>query len=76
MSFKTVIVRTGSPTQFDQFEYGTVCKSADHHHDKYELHLQVGKNEASPNWESLGFFHTDSPKEYIDELISLRLKKN
>lgn len=76
MSLRTVIVRTGPPHQFDQFEYGTICKSGDHHHDKYELYLQVGKHEVSPNWESLGIFHIDSPQSYIDELISMRLKKN
>jgi hypothetical protein len=75
MSLRTVIVRTGKPSQFDQFEYGTLCRVENHHHNDYELYLQVGKDEEHPQWELLGLFNSDSPQQYIDELVSLRLKK-
>ena len=75
MSLRSVIVRTGRPTQFDQFEYGTMCRSEDHHHNNYELYVQVGKHEESPQWELMGLFNNDSPQAYIDEIVSLRLKK-
>jgi hypothetical protein len=75
MSLRTVIVRTGPPHQFDQFEYGSVCRSQDHNHDKYDLYLQVGKHEVCPQWELIGSFFHDAPQDHIDELIAMRLKK-
>lgn len=76
MESRNVIVRHGIPTSLDQAPYGTVCNVVDHHQDKYDTYLQVGKNEEIPEWELLESFNARTSSEHIEGRISSRLRKN
>jgi len=71
-----IIDRYGIPTELDQFPYGTQCKVSNHHHNEYDLYLQVSDDEDNPEWDLLGTFTTSSNQFEIEQLMMSRLRKN
>lgn len=69
-----VIERYGIPTKMDQFPYGTSCKVYDHHHDNYDLYLQICQDTENPQWELLESFSKVSNQDNINNMIKSRLK--
>ena len=71
-----VLVRRSEPSELDIAPYGTKCKVMDHHHDAYDLYLQVGYNEDAPSWELLGNFSSKTHPDLLKELVETRLRKH
>lgn len=76
MNLQNAIIRHSKPSSLDQNQYATVCKVQDHHMNEYMIYIQASKNENNPQWELIGLFNAQSPSEYVDTLISMRLSKN
>jgi hypothetical protein len=83
MFSRNFITRCGEPTEFDMASYGTVCHvkksqstAQSIHWDDFDIYLQVGEDEEEPKWEFLGSFSSESPHDYIDDLIEVRLRKH
>ena len=75
MSNETLIIlRHSAPSILDELPYGTACKVIVE--DKFELYVQINKNELQdPNWMFVGIFDKDVGEFIIGEEIKYLLGK-
>jgi hypothetical protein len=64
-----MLSRCGEPTKYDHAPYGTVCKVIKTMQDEFELYIQLGADEAAPQWQSIGSYTVTSLENAIDEII-------
>ena len=69
-----VLIRHSEPCEFDQHPFGTACKVIIN--ETYDIYLQVGEDEDSPQWELLGNYNAQSDPEIIRHQMTTRLNKN
>lgn len=60
MTMENMLIRTGEPSKYDEFPYGTPCKVAKTMGDTFELYVQISHDDASPCWEKVGIFPTET----------------
>ena len=72
-----MIIRSGEPCKYDQSPYGTVCKRVKPLNEKFEIYVQMSKNENYPQWEKVGIFSQSSEHTIASEVERvLSIKKH
>jgi hypothetical protein len=72
-----MLFRSGEPTKYDQSPYGTICKRVKSLTDKFEIYVQMSKNDCCPLWEKVGMFSPET-ESLIEEEVNkiLNIKKH
>lgn len=65
-----MLIRTGAPCKYDQSPCGTLCKKVTSLSDKFEVYIQMSKDESKPCWEKIGIFTTET-----ENLIEVEVKR-
>ena len=68
MAVENMLIRTGEPSKYDEFPYGTPCKVAKTIGDTFEVYVQISHDETSPCWERIGIFSSDTEQTIQEEI--------
>lgn len=70
---RNILERYGQPGKFDEAPYGSICKVSDHHHESFDLYVQISKT-ITPIWEFIDKFSVPVSDIDIESLLSNRFK--